>query len=162
MGKMLIIWIILGTLLALFLFNYYCCERQVQCEDVSHNERYAHLIGQKYKSIKELSIHGILAPEDYNKKEQEIAYYTITEKPGIGGRYVISRNYLKNNTLMQVKKVSHCEYLFDPNIVLEIAISSEEKYSDHSVEIGGPQIEIIKYKNNEANINPELFEPVPD
>ena len=110
----------LGILLVMIFFSY-CCGGQVKCRDVGHDEKYTHLIGQKYKSTKELLIYGITADRNYKK---QIDYYIITEPPGIAGPEVLSEEHLALGTLIQIQKVLSCAYLFDPSIVLEVIILS--------------------------------------
>lgn len=127
---------------------------------MSHDKKYVHLIGQKYRSKIDLLVHGIRSEKDYKKKI--VDYYKITEKPGIAGRFVLSQDLFKNGMLIKIRKVKHCAYFLDPSIVLEVEILSEEKYHDHPVEIeiGDPKIKIIEDKNGKAELNSALFELV--
>lgn len=132
MNKTVIYIFLFFLLLLMSFFPYYLCGLQVKCKDISHDEQYTHLIGQKDRSVRELLIYGITADRNYKK---QIDYYVVTEAPGIGGPEVLSEGHLALGTVIQIKKALHCAYFLDPSIEFQIEILSEEKYHDHPVRI---------------------------
>jgi hypothetical protein len=130
------------------------CYYQAKYQDVSAHEKYTHLIGTKYKTLHTLLVYGITTDRNYKKK---IAYYTITEPPGIAGPEIISRGELVADTLIQVKKALKCINCIPSSIEFEVDILSEEKYRDHPVRIEEPE---IKYKDGKVIFNSELFKKI--
>ena len=150
-----IILVLAFSFLILFYSLFYC---QAKFKDVSQGEKYAHLIDQRYITVKELLLNGITT--DRNYKEQ-IDYYDLNEPPGIGGPEVISEGHLMPSTLIQIKKVIECTNCLPSLIELEIEILSEEKYRDHPVRMEEHEYK-IEYKNGKAEINSEWLGAVPE
>ena len=83
--------------------------------------------------------------------------------PGIGGPEVLSKGYSKPGMVIQIQKALKCTNCFDTRIKFQVEILSEEKYHNQKVVIENVmKNDIVGYENEEVNINPELFESVPD
>tara|TARA_B100000768_G_scaffold37716_1_gene36372 strand:- start:66 stop:512 length:447 start_codon:yes stop_codon:yes gene_type:complete len=88
----------------LFLFG---CKQEF--EDISSSEKYGHLIGNKYVSIKLLRIHEITMDSNYQKI---VDHYTLTKQPGMGGPEVISSADVQVGRGIKIKKVLQCSNCF--------------------------------------------------
>lgn len=148
--------IILVSLFVLFLWAFltYQCGRQAKYEDISYEEEYSHFIGKKYRTTKNLLVHGITLDKNYKK---QIDVFTIDEPPGFSGPEIISKGHLPEGTLIQIRKVVECINCLPKLKELEIDILSEEKYSNHPVRIEEPA---FKIENKKIIMNPKLFEQV--
>lgn len=100
-------------------------------DDISSDEKYAHLIGAKYQSLQKLRLHAVTLDPNYRK---QIDIYSITEYPGFGGPEVIYTKQLKPDSVFLIKAIIQCNNcLFDSRIKIVVGILPENLDPDMPV-----------------------------
>ena len=139
---------LLNILLALFLI---ACKQEH--EDISMTDKFKGLIGNEYRSIKNIKIHGVTMDWNYNKV---INHYVITKNPGIGGPEVIFSKSLAIGAIIKIKKVLQCNNcLFGSPINLIVDLDTEKLQPSVPIMLYG-----LRVKNEEdgsVNLDPMFF-----
>ena len=99
------------------------CGLSAKYEDVSEEPKYAQFIGTKYQTLETLLVHGVNLGE---RKEKKIDVYTVTRKPGSGGRYVITRIDLAIGNRVEILGVLRCTNCVNNRVLFLIDILSSK------------------------------------
>ena len=129
--------------------------------DISSTHEYAHVVGKKFNTLEELLIFGY---SKNNNNFETIDSYVITEKPGIGGREVLSRDSLPIGSVIHVKRILVCtNCIFSIFFQIIVEVVSDDRYSGEFVEIIDSGNIFVSRSNGAAvELNPRLFEPEMD
>ena len=142
-------------MLLLLTFNMFGCEL-MEYDDISSNKLELPFINAKYVSQKELLIFGINT--DGNYKNKVINHFSIIEPPGIGGRYVISKETLPIDTVIKIIKVERCNnclpFTEEKRFIVEL--TNNKTYKNRIIELDKEKIiyfkKIQQTHNNAFNI----------
>lgn len=99
------------------------CGLSAKYEDVSEEPKYAQFIGTKYQTLETLLVHGVNLGKS---KEKKIDVYTVTRKPGSGGRYVITRIDLEIGNRIEILGVLRCTNCAKDRVLFLIDILSSK------------------------------------
>ena len=82
------------------------CMIPVKYADVTDESEYSSLVGRRYRLVRAMDIYGANAPPGYGK---EIDFYVISRaEPGLGGRWLISKDSLGPGTTLTVQRILQC------------------------------------------------------
>ncbi len=128
----------------LFLLLFILAGCKAGYEDVSNEAKYSNLINAEYRTLEALSINGVNLGDNQRK---EIDVYTVTKKPGLGGRYVIKNFDLKSGSEIRIKKILRCKNCFPSKIIFSIDILSESLTPNRPI-----QLVNLSVKNSEGEL----------
>ena len=131
------------------------CGLSAKYEDVSEEPKYAQFIGTKYQTLETLLVHGVNLGES---KEKKIDVYTVTRKPGSGGRYVITRIDLAIGNRLEILGVLRCTNCAKNRVLFLIDILSSK---DLEPEI---PIRLVDFgfidTSSRLTLSPDVFEKI--
>ena len=131
------------------------CGLSAKYEDVSEEPKYAHFIGTKYQTLETLLVHGVNLGES---KEKKIDVYTVTRKPGSGGRYVITRIDLAIGNQIEILGVLRCTNCANNRVLFLIDILSSKDLKPE-IPIRLVDLSFIDASSH-LTLNPDLFQEV--
>jgi hypothetical protein len=156
MSKKFSVFLLLGlAILALAILSG-CCTPGY--EEIDNPSEYADVIGKTFKTREELLIFGTSKDAPW----ETIDGYVITEKPGIGGREILSRDPFPVGSVFRVNRIMNwTNWLSEPDPVVEVL--SDERYRGAFVELSNRGNTFVPGPNETGmRMNPRLFQSVPE
>ena len=124
---------------------------------------YDSVVGIEFRTRRELIIHGVLAPGSEGNADAD--WYTVTPRPGIAGREVVSRSVLPPGTVMRIERVLLCENclgraLFPDSAFLSLEVSLAG-YPSGAIRLRGiGDHEVLNAAGESFGLSNQFFEPV--
>ena len=157
MSKKFSVFVLVGlAILALAILSG-CCTPSY--EEIDNPSEYADVIGKTFKTREEMLIFG------YSKDApwETIDGYVITEKPGIAGREILSRDPFPVGSVFRVNRIMNCTNCLwsAPDPVVEVL--SDKRYQGAFVELSNRGNTFVPGPNGTGmRMNPRLFQSVPE
>lgn len=139
---------------SLFLISSLC----MASEDyqTSTDIKYSDVLGKTYRLKTDFIIHGYSGAESAS---DVVSYFVVTDKPGMAGREILSRNVVPYGTLIRIDAAISCGWCILKRDRFLISFMENEEWLAKRVEFKDIfDKDLFLFENSKIFLNPEFFE----